>query len=953
MKHRLKAAAVLAVVVGLLCGAGAPAARADASLTTSLELTGRDADHPENQVHVQRGGTVEWVASYEGAADVVSDVRIDQAFSAGQKIVAGSVEVPDGWTTSTSADGGKTYGSDAPGSATTNVRAEGILAPGGRGKVAALPKPAEMLATGGATRGDGWVPILYKNFSFNVYHHKQPGPSGHIMCVDRSTGLACPGYPARISSVPGPAGSGPDDMATVGQPNVYIDVSGRYGTSGDMYFPVQRDNDMGVSCFNLNLRTNCGYHRLGDLKRQPASGVPQMWDGIETYDGRLYGLGGDGRMYCYDLGAAGPCAGQPFATGMAVFDPAMHKDQSTGNPSGIGEQHALIGGRVYSVINYTTQIAGISTVGSVLNCFDPATNAVCAGWSANPRVPGTVASILNPLAPVGTVTSVFEWANPAGATKGVCAAGVNVLGARIATCYSPAGEMLSDPSAPPGLFDGLPPNFTPMRQLQSGNRMYLATLLANTPSAGATGMGICYDWSVQAQCEGFSSPQSWEGVNGANTRDYGYTDDGSCLWGLGDTGFLWSFDRETGTNPCTRVGSTVEIEPSTQFYCDGASGHARGWSTAAVTGLELNDVSALLVNVTDESGAPVPGFEHRDLAAEHTLSLDLSTIDLAEHPRLKVAVEAYARSDTAWTRGTPRLVVGFDGDPVQVCTRTVVVDDCSVGDVRDVATSFTHVDGISGTDALEARKTMNVFRPGESCGVDVAAQKDDKRLRATPGDRLTYEIVVTNNTGIAVTGVRVVDTVPANTTFESATDGGSKADGKVTWPAFDLAPGGRRTLGVVTLVGTDAKELTVRNLVNAVDDGTHGPDTVPANNDAWDDTSVSPSTADSTTDPSDPPADGGSGGGGSGSQNPGGSTQSSLPFTGGNLSMLVQAAAMAFVLGITFVRGSSGRAASKPRNGPGRSQGSAGDGADLPPFPEAASPEGSRRGGEPRYRRPF
>lgn len=931
-----KAALAAVLAAAMLLGAGGAAgtaARADEATPPTLSLTGRDAANPENQTQVQRGGTVEWVATYDDAPDAPSQVRIDQAFSDGQAVEAGSVQVPDGWTVSTSTDGGATFGSTAPGPDTTNVRAEGMLAPGGRGAVASLPKPVDSPQAGGSTSGDGWVPILYKNRSYNIFHHKQPGASGHIMCFDRSVGAPCPGYPARISSTVGPVGLGADDMATVSQPNVYVDATGEYGQPGDMYFPVQRDNDMGVACFNLDARSNCGYHALGSLQRQPASGAPQMWDGLETFDERLYGLGADGKMYCYDLEAGRACTGQPYATGMAAFDPAAHKEAGTGKPSGIVQQHALIDGRVYSVLNYTTQLSGFATLGSVLNCFDPATNAVCAGWEGNRTVPGTFVNIVNVLDPVGVVSSVFEWRDTAGATKGVCAAGLNALGAQIATCYSPAGQVLAGPASPPGLFDDLAPAYTPMRQLQSGNRMYLATLRIDASATAATGAGICYDWTTQAQCDGFDSPQTWEGVNGSNTRDYGYADDGPCIWGLGDTGYLWSFDRETGTNPCTQVTSSVDLEPSTQYYCDGGSDHARGWTEAAVTGVDLDDMESLVMSVHGADGEAIPGFVNRDLIAEGTTSLDLSSIPIADHPRLKVSLDAKARSDEPWSGGTPRLVVGFDGDPVQVCARTVVVDDCSVGDVSDTATSLTSVEGVVGSVARESRKTMNVFRAGTECGLDVAVQKDDKLQTAKPGERLTYQIVVSNNTGVPATGVRLSDVVPAKTAFVSATDGGAKAEGTVTWPAFDLEPGESRTFGLVADVSADTTTSTVvRNVATVTDDGTHGPDADPSNNEGPDDTAVTVETKDTT----DPPTSDGSGGSGSssgsgGSGGSGGSTASNLPFTGANLSWLLQAAAVGLLLGVTFVREGS-------RRGRHRREQlvAAADDVDVPPFPEAA-----------------
>lgn len=946
-KRRVIALTCVAFAV-LTTLAAMPAEAATAS--TTLQLSGRDAADPANQASVPSGGTLDWITTYDSAAPAPSEVQIDQAFSDGQTVVPDSLQVPEGWTVTTSTDGGSTYEPDPPSAETTDIRVSGLLAPGGRGKGASLPTPSSAIMPGGATNGDGWVPILYKNLSFNVYHHKQPGPSGHIMCVDRTTGLPCPGYPARISSVEGPAGSGTDDMATVGQPNVYIDSTGAFGLPGDMYFPVQRDDDMGISCFNLELRTNCGYHPLGNLKRQPAVGIPQMWDGIETSGTRLFGLGGDGNMYCYDMATESACAGAPYATGLPAFDPAAHKEFGTGASSGIGQQHALIDGRVYSVLNYTTQIdatAPLQTLGARLNCFDPATDDVCAGWSGNRTIPGTVVSILNPLEAPGAITSVFEWRSAAGTTKGICAAGLNTTTARIITCYDPSGAVLAAPAEPPGLFDGVPAGYTPMRQLQTGSRMYLATLLASPTATQATGLGICYDWIAAAQCDGFDSPQAWESVNGANTRDYGYSDDGSCLWGLGDTGFLWSFDRDTGSSPCKKVMSNVQIEPSTEFYCDGGSGHARAWTKATVTGIDLGDVDSMVMTVRDADGTPIPGFERRDLVAEGSSAIDLSSIPIADKSRLQASVAISTRSDAPWRDGTPRLVVSFDGDPIQICVQTTVVDECSVGDVTDTATSLTEVDGVVGALELESRKTMNVIRAGPECGIDVAVQKDDSLLVVEAESEVTYAIRVSNNTGVDATGVQLVDTLPAHTEFRSASDGASAANGKVTWAPFDLAAGATREFSVVVTTAAGTPEGSViHNGAGVTDDGTHGPDADPSNNDAGDDTRVVAEVVDPTdpttpTDPPDPDA------GGDPPKN--GSPASGLPFTGASLSWLLQAGMVTLLLGVTFAhRGGRGGGGD---GGPHRRNGTEVAAPAAPPFPTAARPD-SRTGAPARWQPP-
>lgn len=73
---------------------------------------------------------------------------------------------------------------------------------------------------------------------------------------------------------------------------------------------------------------------------------------------------------------------------------------------------------------------------------------------------------------------------------------------------------------------------------------------------------------------------------------------------------------------------------------------------------------------------------------------------------------------------------------------------------------------------------------------------------AEPGERLIYTIVLSNVGGSAVNGYSVVDPLDANTTFVSATAGGSYSGGVVTWSGLSIAAGGNLTLNVVVTVNS-------------------------------------------------------------------------------------------------------------------------------------------------------
>lgn len=58
---------------------------------------------------------------------------------------------------------------------------------------------------------------------------------------------------------------------------------------------------------------------------------------------------------------------------------------------------------------------------------------------------------------------------------------------------------------------------------------------------------------------------------------------------------------------------------------------------------------------------------------------------------------------------------------------------------------------------------------------------DDHAARAQAGDHITYTLVFSNQGLARARNVRILDVLPSNTAFVSATDGGVESDGTVTW----------------------------------------------------------------------------------------------------------------------------------------------------------------------------
>ena len=95
-------------------------------------------------------------------------------------------------------------------------------------------------------------------------------------------------------------------------------------------------------------------------------------------NGKLYAWEAvTGKLMCVDTqasgGAGAPCTGQPYAfSGVGAAVTIVNSGSVTERRSGL----AAIGGRIYgsAMPNLT------ATSGSIAVCFDPATQATCAGW---------------------------------------------------------------------------------------------------------------------------------------------------------------------------------------------------------------------------------------------------------------------------------------------------------------------------------------------------------------------------------------------------------------------------------------------------------------------------------------------------------------------------------------------------------------------------------------------
>jgi hypothetical protein len=359
-----------------------------------------------------------------------------------------------------------------------------------------------------ATGGDGYTPVVYKNTAgetriFSIFHNRAPGGL-NVNCVVATANTICPGYPTYFSSQSG--NSGPHDLYTTTLPHYARDGS-------QVYFAAQRAADNGIACFDLESGANCGYTQLGTLAPNTATSVFATVDGLEQSGTRLYSFGSDVQAYCFDLSTQAACAGQPYPIAGAPQSMPAYNGNSMFMP------HEVAGGRFYFAMNYFNATPADT---SRLTCFDPGTNARCAGWTS---VAG----------PAGQVRSVFPLLDTAGIANGICAAAAPTS---TLSCYD---FLAGSTSAPANLFAAAPSGAMVVEETTLGAKTYFAL------DKAASGAAMCYDWSTLDPCAGFPSPHFWPTVNGGSTLDYGYTYYQGCMFGLGDAGFLWTFDPVSGT----------------------------------------------------------------------------------------------------------------------------------------------------------------------------------------------------------------------------------------------------------------------------------------------------------------------------------------------------------------------------------------------------------------------
>ena len=422
--------------------------------------------------------------------------------------------------------------------------------------------------------------------------------------------------------------------------------------------------------------------------------------GVVQANGLIYAVSTTGEVLCFNPVDGTACSGFPFNIGL----PLDFGTTDRTNFGYLGTMHS-INGQIYITDVDTGQKATIS-------CFDPVNKAKCTGW-ATPK----------PLGSPQLVANIFTAFDAASQPIGVCSI-VDWLDPRSGTvlCFHFDGSSLP---VPPGLQALVSTNVitggynvfanplsttAPNGDLESFFPFWSVTAAPPFTRASAT---YCYDWTTQARCTTFGTNGILNGppdVNKGDPRPYGYASDGNgCLYGLGDAGYLFSFDATTGASPCRITTTTAQLQPSA-FYCDGQPGHVSGYGTFSLQRLDVNNVNlagASYISVNDVNGNPVPGYQKVFLGNDGTV--DLSGISPnGATSQISVILHLSLKNSNDFASGnTPSVQLTFSGQPPQFCFQTKATATCTVGSISNTANSST-TDATGTTNTTSNTVTMGL-----------------------------------------------------------------------------------------------------------------------------------------------------------------------------------------------------------------------------------------------------
>jgi hypothetical protein len=588
---------------------------------------------PSNRVNA--GDTVTWTDTYQNISTKVASGSVTQTLNPARTTYeTGSVSVPDGWKATFSTDGGATFKDVEPanGAAVTDVRASAPYVPaeGRSGVATAINAPTvSSISTSISGGGDSFELLFYKQNIYSALHHT----TLKVLCFNKNDGSSCGSFgPSRtlFSS----------DVA-----DAWVNQS-----NGKAYFPAidraDGKNTIVLACLDFTTQSDCGITELdGDGISASAALVSQPW----MYDGAVmfvYPRKATKELMvgCATAATMTPCAGQPFSAGLeypaAVTTAASRKTNVYWSADGATPY------RADGLVSYTAVADGTSILS--LECFDSANRTPCAGQTA--------ASWDNGQDPVLR-------SDMGGQLSGFCA---RPRMTSAVSCFDLGGQ----PQSVPASFEAWVPKTRVSWNgvlggygLVSDSRSYIPLSATNPESVP------CYDWKTGTSCDGFPF------LSSTSRKAYSLRRDPfapTCMWKMSDDGFLESFHANGGPPGCT--SGTVSAKP---VYCaSDASVRVTGWDAVRLNDLPAGAHNGFALTLKDSTGSVVPGWSARKFSATTTV-VDISSVLFGGTRKALSAEVAFSGlKASAFVSGTPTMEISWKGDPLEMCTQTVIPPFC-------------------------------------------------------------------------------------------------------------------------------------------------------------------------------------------------------------------------------------------------------------------------------------
>lgn len=758
-----------------------------------------DAPGGEKTGTAKPGDQLRWVVSYQNETSANASVTLTDVLTEAGTYVPGSLQLPPSQnpvgalTPQFSVDGGTSWRPGSPPAGATGVGFTATSVPTGTRQLSA-PFEVATSSTISVAGGDAYNAVVRDDLVYALWHHN-PGP--FVYCAQLN-GATCPGWPTggnvqSWSPTPGtPIGTGTPFSGTTPQQNgTWIDGDRMY-----WYVGPADNSSTGVACLELSTPTptSCGYRpTAGRAVSNTQLAAMVGGTGLPASNGNYYAVAANNGSAVITCATKAGVACTNIPLGILMTSPNVLASASFGD-------------YVFASVQQST------TAPWRTYCYNIKVGAFCSGsWPQNSST--AVSRAGTPFAPVlstsGALTGVCTITNGTG-TASTC---LNLVGSAISNPYAGSGAVFS--AGGNGSGDAF----------AVGARVYISTgnQVSCRDFAAYSGSG-----TVPA-CAGFTSP-----VNKTNYTIRAALDVApDCLVASGDAGQITFFDRFSGGACLEPSPQSVTVSPRT-YYCGTESPQFR-WSTLSFPGLVTTAYTGSTVTLRDQNGVPIPGYDARNVPAGQTV--DLQAIPSSVQS-ITATVTLNGVSDPTGVR-SGQISLAWSGGPPQMCfTTTAPPVACDAGapvpvknSARAVTTSGAGGDAPGGHTTGPA--VFFVAAEDDQCSLAIA--KTSSVQTARPGERVNYQITITNTGSQAYADARASDDLSDllhEATFggdaEASTGAVSYTAPILTW-AGGLAAGEKATITYTAIVKSPAPGD--HRLVNVVTSPSRGNNCPPKNSD--------------------------------------------------------------------------------------------------------------------------